>query len=86
MAPTEEEVSLLLKAAGRRNQDRIDSTELKHVLELWHSYVTNRARIYKVFEKYDTDRNQKLEFDQLINYLTDLNEGHKPQVAFANRR
>ncbi len=86
VTPTDEEIALLLKAAGRRNRDKVDSSEIKYALDLWHSYVTNRARIYKVFEKYDTDRNQKLEFDQLVNYLTDLNEGHRPKVASDVRR
>ncbi len=86
VTPTDEEIALLLKAAGRRNQDKVDSSEIKYTLDLWHSYVTNRERIHKVFEKYDTDRNQKLEFDQLVNYLTDLNEGHKPEVASDVRR
>ena len=86
VTPTEEEISLLLKAAGRRKEERVDWSEIKYALDLWHSYVTNRSKIQKVFDKYDTDRNQRLEFDQLVNYLTDLNEGKKPEVAPAARR
>lgn len=82
MNPTEEEISLLLLAASHRKQDSVDASEIEYVLDLWHSYVTNRANIQTVFEKYDTDRNQKLEFDQLVCYLKDLNGGNTPEVAF----
>ncbi len=70
----------MLKAAGHHKQNSVDASEIEHALDLWHSYVTNREKIQRVFEKYDIDKNQKLEFDQLVNYLTDLNEGHKPKV------
>ncbi len=81
MTPTDEEVALLLKAASKYKQGSVDASEMEDVLALWHSYVTNRAMIQTVFDKYDTDRNQKLEFDQLVRYLTDLNEGRAPEVA-----
>ena len=81
MTPTEEEISLIVKAAGHLKEDSVDASEIEYALDLWHSYVVNRERIQAVFEKYDTDRNQKLEFDQLVLYLTDLNEGHKPEVS-----
>jgi Ca2+-binding EF-hand superfamily protein len=80
VTPTEEEISLLLMGAGHHKQNSVDASEIEYALDLWHSYVTNRPKIEKIFEKYDTDRNQKLEFDQLVRYLTDLNEGHKPEV------
>jgi hypothetical protein len=79
--PTEEEVSLLLKGAGHHKQNSVDASEIEYALDLWHSYVSNREKIQAVFEKYDTDHSQKLEFDQLVLYLTDLNEGHKPKVS-----
>jgi hypothetical protein len=79
--PTEEEVSLLLKGAGHHKQNSVDASEIEYALDLWHSYVSNRAKIQAVFEKYDTNHSQKLEFDQLVLYLTDLNEGHKPKVS-----
>ena len=81
VTPTEEEVALLLKAAGHHKKNSVDASEIEHALDLWHSYVTNRSKIQTIFEKYDTDHNQTLEFDQLVLYLTDLNEGHKPKVA-----
>jgi Ca2+-binding EF-hand superfamily protein len=81
VTPTDEEVALLLKAASKYKQGSVDASEMEDVLALWHSYVTNRAMIQTVFDKYDTDRNQKLEFDQLVRYLTDLNEGRAPEVA-----
>ena len=79
--PTEEETSLLLKAAGRHKQNSVDASEIEYALDPWRSYVTNRAKIETIFENYDTDHSQKLEFDQLVRYLTDLNEGHKPAVS-----
>ncbi len=80
VTPTDEETSLLLKAASNHKQDTVDASEIEYVLSLWHSYVTNRKMIETVFDKYDTDRNHKLEFDQLKSYLTDLNEGQTPEV------
>ena len=85
VTPTDEEISLLLKAANNHKQDTVDASEIEYVLSLWHSYIANRKMIETVFEKYDTDCNHKLEFDQLKSYLTDLNEGHTPQVALACR-
>ena len=82
VSPTEEEISLLLKGASRHKNEAINSSEIKYALDLWHSYVTNRARIQSVFEKYDSDCNQKLDLDQLVRYLTDLNKGRKPKVKF----
>ncbi len=81
MKPTEEEISLLLKAAGRHKQNSVDASEIEYALNLWHSYVTNRAKIQSIFEMYDTDHSEKLEFDKLVLYLTDLNEGHRPKVT-----
>ena len=81
VTPTEEEIALLLQGAGHHKKNSVDASEIENALDLWHSYVTNRAKIQTIFEKYDTDNNQKLEFDQLVRYLTDLNEGHKPKVA-----
>ena len=81
MKPTDEEISLLLKAAGHHKQNSVDASEIEYALNLWHSYVTNRAKIQSIFEKYDTDRSEKLEFDQLVLYLTDLNEGNRPKVT-----
>ena len=81
VTPTEEEIALLMKAAGCLKQNSIDAAETRNAIDLWHSYVTNRKKIHAAFEKYDTDHNQQLEFDQLVCYLTDLNEGHKPEVS-----
>jgi Ca2+-binding EF-hand superfamily protein len=78
--PTDEEISLLLKAAGHHKQNSVDASEIEYALNLWHSYVTNRGKIQSIFEKYDTDHSEKLEFDKLVLYLTDLNEGHRPKV------
>ncbi len=84
VSPTDEEISLLLKASSNHKQGTVDASEIEYILSLWHSYVANRKMIQTVFDKYDTDCNQKLEFDQLKSYLTDLNEGHTPQVALAS--
>ena len=78
--PTEEEINLILQAAGKRKKNSVDASELQFALDLWHSYITNRSKIEQVFEKYDTNHSQKLEFDQLLKYLTDLNEGHAPKA------
>jgi Ca2+-binding EF-hand superfamily protein len=82
VTPTEDEISMLLKAASHHMQNSVDVSEIEVALELWHSYVTNRAMIETIFEKYDTDHNQKLEYDQLVRYLTDLNGGRKPEVKY----
>ncbi len=80
--PTEEEVNLILQAAGKHKKNAVDSSELQLALDLWHSYVTNKSKIEAIFDKYDTNHSEKLEFDQLARYLTDLNEGHAPKVIF----
>jgi hypothetical protein len=78
--PTPEEISWILETAGRHKKNSVDSSEIELALDLWHSYVSNRPRIEATFAKYDTNHSQRLEFDQLKSYLTDLNEGHPPKV------
>jgi Ca2+-binding EF-hand superfamily protein len=81
VTPTSEEIALLLKAAAKVRQNSVDVSEINFVLDLWHSYVMNRTEIEAVFEKFDTNHSQKLEFDQLKGYLTELNEGQAPKVT-----
>lgn len=78
--PTEEETNLVLQVAGKHTKGRVDASEIQYALDVWHSYISNRRKIEQVFEKYDTNHSKKLEFDQLKNYLTELNEGHPPKV------
>jgi Ca2+-binding EF-hand superfamily protein len=78
--PSEAEVSWILQAAGKHKKNSIDVSEIEFALQLWQSYVKNRAKIEGLFDKYDTDHSQRLEFDQLKLYLTDLNEGFAPKV------
>ena len=78
--PTEEEMNLILQAAGKQKANCVDESEIQFALDLWHSYITNRQKIEQVFSKYDTNGSKKLEFDQLVRYLTDLNEGHAPKA------
>ncbi len=70
-----------MKAGARHKQNRIDASEIGFILDLWHSYVMNRAKIESVFDKFDRDHSQALEFDELKGYLTELNEGHAPKVV-----
>ena len=79
--PTDEEMTMILQAAGSHKPNRMYTSEILFALCLWHSYIPNRIKIEKIFEKYDTDRSKKLEFDQLALYLTDLNRGHAPKVC-----
>mmetsp|Transcript_67490 Transcript_67490/g.180325 ORF Transcript_67490/g.180325 Transcript_67490/m.180325 type:complete len:162 (+) Transcript_67490:193-678(+) len=72
--PTTEEMSWIERAAGKS----IDENRLELALELWRSYITNRAGIERVFAKYDTDRSNLLEFHELKSYLADLSLGHPP--------
>jgi Ca2+-binding EF-hand superfamily protein len=81
VAPTLEEVSWLLEASKKNVHSRIDVSEIGFILDLWHSYVMNREMLEQAFAKFDVDRNQQLEFDQLKNYLTDLNQGQAPKVT-----
>ena len=79
--PTEEEMNLILQAAGKHKANQVDASEIQFALDLWHSYISNRQKIEQVFDKYDTNHSKKLEFDQVVRYLTDLNEGHAPKVS-----
>ena len=81
LKPTDEEISLILKTAGRHKEKAVDVSEIEVAIDLWHSYVSHRENIERVFQKYDTDHSQKLNHDQLANYLTDLNGGKRPKVA-----
>ncbi len=74
-------MNLILHAAGKHKKNAIDASELEFALDLWHSYVTNKSKIEEIFDKYDTNHSNKLEFDQLTRYLTDLNEGHAPKAS-----
>ncbi len=46
----------------------------------------NRDKIEAMFDKFDTDQSQKLEFDELKGYLTELNGGHAPKVPTHKQR
>jgi Ca2+-binding EF-hand superfamily protein len=81
VTPTAEEISWLMKAGAKRKQNRVDVSEIGYILDLWHSYVMNRAKIEEVFSKFDTDHNQNLDFEEVKKYLTELNEGHAPKVT-----
>ena len=81
--PTEEEITLIIDAAGKHKKNVVDASEIEFAIRLWHSYVENRSTIHQVFEKYDTNHSHKLEFDQLERYLTDLNNGTPPKVRAA---
>ncbi len=81
VTPTKEEISWLMKAGAKHKQNRIDASEIGFILDLWHSYVMNRAKIEAVFDKFDTDHSLKLESEELMGYLTELNEGHAPKVT-----
>ena len=77
---TETEVSWILKAAGKQRQNIIDFEELNFVLQLWVSYLRNRAKAKSLFDKYDTRRSQTLDFEQLKQYFSDL-DGFPPKVS-----
>ena len=78
--PTDEEISLILKTAGRHKARSVDASEIEVAIDLWHSYVYHRENVERVFQKYDTDHSQKLDHDQLANYLADLHGGKRPKV------
>jgi Ca2+-binding EF-hand superfamily protein len=81
VAPTSEEISWLLKASKNNAQSTVGASDIGFILDLWHSYVMNREMLEKAFEKFDLDCNHQLEFDQLKNYLTELNQGQVPKVT-----
>ena len=83
VVPSEEEIWLILAAAGKHKKNCIDASEIQFALDLWHSYLSNRDKINAVFEKYDTNHTERLEVPKLTNYLTDLNDGHPPTVTLA---
>ena len=80
--PTGVEVAWILQAAGKKNENCVDASEIQLAIDLWHSYQKNRALVEEVFEKYDTKQSGKLEFDQLKQYLKDLNKGNAPKAGF----
>ena len=81
VAPTSEEVSWLLKSRKKNMDSCVHVSEIGFILDLWHSYVMNREKLTEAFEKFDIDHNNQLEFDQLKNYLTELNQGQTPKVV-----
>jgi hypothetical protein len=78
-SPSEAEISWILKAAGKYKQNLIHVGEVELALQLWSSYVRNRDIIEYFFDKYDTSRNERLDFNQMKLYLTDL-QGISPKV------
>jgi hypothetical protein len=81
--PSEAEILWILKAAGKYKQNLIHVEELDLALQLWRSYVRNRVRIEFYFNKYDTGQSQRLDFDQMKLYLTDL-DGRPPKVVHSS--
>jgi Ca2+-binding EF-hand superfamily protein len=82
--PSEEEIWLIIQAAGRHTRNCVDASEIQFALDLWHSYITNRDKINAIFEKYDTNHTERMEVAKLSRYLTELNDGHPPTVLREN--
>mmetsp|Transcript_33727 Transcript_33727/g.89330 ORF Transcript_33727/g.89330 Transcript_33727/m.89330 type:complete len:212 (-) Transcript_33727:30-665(-) len=77
--PTYKEMTWILQAADKRKLNAIDESHLQLALELWRSYISNRSWVETVFEKYGINKSDKLDFSQLKQYLTELNNGRPPQ-------
>ncbi len=83
LSPSESEISWILKTAGKCKENVIHVQELELALQLWRSYVSyvrNRARIEYFFNKYDASHSERLDFDQMKLYLTEMN-GCPPKVS-----
>ena len=72
LTPSETEASWIIEAAGKSKKDCINVTELQLALQLWDSYVKHRAEILQLSESYDTGHANRLNFDQLKLYLSNL--------------
>jgi len=79
--PTEEELNFVLwtthpKTGDDANRgDRITKNEIATALDVWRTWEQTLPEVEPLMAKYDVNHSGKLEFEQLKNMLTDLNEG-----------
>uniref|UniRef100_A0A7S0DUE3 EF-hand domain-containing protein n=1 Tax=Hanusia phi TaxID=3032 RepID=A0A7S0DUE3_9CRYP len=79
--PSDEEINFVMRSAQAKDGgegDSITKSEIMIALDVWRHYEKTKPEIEAYFKKYDTNNSGMLEFDQLKNLLTDLNDGVAP--------
>ena len=79
--PTEEEMGFIYHAVhpeGVGPDYEMSRTELQVAAMTYQSYATDQDFINRTLTKYDTNHDGKLDREEVINMLTELNNGNAP--------
>uniref|UniRef100_A0A7S4NNA3 EF-hand domain-containing protein n=3 Tax=Guillardia theta TaxID=55529 RepID=A0A7S4NNA3_GUITH len=79
--PSDEEINFVMRSTQSKDGgvgDAITKSQIMIALDVWRHYEKTKPEIETYFKKYDTNNSGMLEFDQLKNLLTELNDGIPP--------
>lgn len=72
---TDEDVRFILLTCDKSKERSISKEEVLYALKVWTAYLDHQASIDRAFEKFDTDKSNSLDKEQLRAYLQELNSG-----------
>jgi Ca2+-binding EF-hand superfamily protein len=71
----DEDVKFILLTCDKDKSSSIKKSEVLFAIKVWTTYLEKKASIDDVFTKYDTDKSNSLDMEQLRSCLQELNNG-----------
>eukprot|EP00405_Crypthecodinium_cohnii_P049263 CAMPEP_0206601786 /NCGR_PEP_ID=MMETSP0325_2-20121206/46874_1 /ASSEMBLY_ACC=CAM_ASM_000347 /TAXON_ID=2866 /ORGANISM="Crypthecodinium cohnii, Strain Seligo" /LENGTH=459 /DNA_ID=CAMNT_0054113899 /DNA_START=111 /DNA_END=1487 /DNA_ORIENTATION=- len=75
VAPSTQEVQLMLRLADTNRDGTISQTELHYAMRAWHCYRHLDDNALRLFSEFDADESGRLDFHEMKALLTNLNAG-----------
>jgi Ca2+-binding EF-hand superfamily protein len=72
---TDEDVRFILLTCDKSKEGSVSKEEVLYALKVWTTYLDHQASIDQAFEKFDTDKSNSLDKEQLRACLQELNSG-----------
>lgn len=76
--PVESDVDIIFRLCDVSKTNDLDLHEIANAVSSWKAMMQEQLFFDKLFDKYDTDKSDMLDFDQLKICLKELNEGQEP--------
>eukprot|EP01010_Urceolus_cornutus_P000598 NODE_1116_length_1099_cov_251.280000_g853_i0.p2 GENE.NODE_1116_length_1099_cov_251.280000_g853_i0~~NODE_1116_length_1099_cov_251.280000_g853_i0.p2 ORF type:complete len:192 (+),score=43.56 NODE_1116_length_1099_cov_251.280000_g853_i0:126-701(+) len=76
--PSDAEVKWVLTLADRNKSNGLSANELREAIIIWKNHQEVQADVETVFKKFDTNNSGALNFAELKELLTTLNDGNPP--------
>jgi Ca2+-binding EF-hand superfamily protein len=74
-------IDWVMQLADRSGDGALNLREVEKAISIYAGYLQERDFIDGIFEKYDKNKDQVLDRDELRGYCTELNEGVEPTEA-----